>query len=78
MPLIIEDDATVALVVQLARALNLTEAEAVRVAATAELERLGAALPLRERFAALRARHPLPAPTGKMSDKAFFDDLNGD
>ena len=33
---------------------------------------------LRDRFAALRAAHPLPAPTGHEADKAFFDDLFGD
>ncbi|MDE1149939.1 MAG: hypothetical protein PW843_25590 [Azospirillaceae bacterium] len=35
-------------------------------------------LPLRERFAAFRARNPLPAATGLAADKAFFDDLCDD
>jgi antitoxin VapB len=33
---------------------------------------------LRERFAALRALHPLPPPAGEVADKAFFDDLSGE
>ena len=37
-----------------------------------------APIPLRERFARLRATHPLPPATGKVADKAFFDDLCGD
>ena len=33
--------------------------------------------PLRDRFAALRAEHPVPPSTGEKADKAFFDDLGG-
>lgn len=33
---------------------------------------------LAERFAAWRKAHPLPAPTGKAVDKAFFDWLCGE
>lgn len=33
--------------------------------------------PLRDRFAALRSKHPLPPSTGEKADKAFFDDLTG-
>lgn len=78
MPIIIEDDATAALVAQLARAMDATESDAIRVAVTAELRRLTSATPLRERVAELRAHHPLPAPTGKIADKAFFDELSGE
>ncbi len=35
------------------------------------------AAPLRDRFAALRAEHPLPPSTGEKADKTFFDDLSG-
>ncbi len=42
--------------------------------ATAELDET---TPLRDRFAALRAAAPLPAPTGDVADKAFFDALSG-
>jgi hypothetical protein len=34
-------------------------------------------VPLRERFAALRRSHALPAATGQVADKPFFDDLSG-
>jgi antitoxin VapB len=35
-------------------------------------------VPLRDRFAAVRAEHPLPPPTSAHADKAFFDELDGD
>ena len=80
MPLFIEDDATAALVARLAQATGVTTSEAVRTAVAAELRRLAPAppltVPLRERLAALRARHPLPPPTGQAADKAFFDGLS--
>ena len=78
MPLTIEDDATVALVAELAEASGTTASEAVRTAVRTELDRLKSRPPLRERLAALRARRPLPEPTGLKADKAFFDDLSGD
>ena len=79
MPFEIEDEATTRLVARLAEATGVTKAEAVRRAVTAELARIAPpeTLPLRVRFAALRARHPLPAPTGLTADKAFFDELSG-
>ena len=75
MPLFIEDDATAALVARLAQATGVTTSEAVRAAVAAELQRLAPRVPLRERLADLRARHPLPPPTGLAADKAFFDGL---
>ena len=78
MPLNIEDEATSALVMELAQATGVTETEAVRAAVSAELQRVKPERPLRERFAELRARYPLPPPTGLKADKAFFDDLSGD
>jgi hypothetical protein len=33
---------------------------------------------LRDRFAALRAQHPLPPPTGEQADKGFLDGVTGD
>lgn len=81
MPLYIKDDTTAALVAQLAEAAGVTKSEAVRRAVAAELARMAAVaakqVPLRTRFAALRSRHPLPAPTGAAADKTFFDDLSG-
>lgn len=78
MPLYIKDDATAALVAELAQATGTTKSEAVRRAVSAELARLKPRRPLRELFAELRARHPLPPPTGNVADKAFFDDLSGE
>ncbi len=78
MPLYIRDDVTAGLVAELAKQRGITKQDAVRLAVTAELERAKEAIPLRARFAALRAAHPLPPPTGLLADKAFFDDLSGE
>ena len=77
MPLFIKDDATARLVDQLAKLRGISKQDAVKLAVTAELERTEAATPLRDRFAALRATHPLPTPSGDVADKAFFDALSG-
>jgi antitoxin VapB len=78
MPLYIKDDATAALVAELASRRGLSKQDAVRQAVQAELDRLAEAVPLRERIAAWRKEHPMPPRTGKRADKAFFDDLSGD
>ena len=78
MPLYIKDDATAELVAELAKRRGVSKQDAVKLAVRAELDRMNGAVPLRERFAALRAKHPLPPPTGEKADKAFFDDLSGD
>lgn len=78
MPLYIKDETTTQLVNQLAKLRGLTKQDAVRLAVKAELTRVANAIPLRERFTVLRAAHPLPPATGKIADKAFFDDLSGD
>ncbi len=78
MPLYIKDDATADLVAELAKQRGLSKQAAVRLAVEAELLRSKSTTPLRERFAQLRAEHPLPLATGKPADKAFFDDLSGD
>lgn len=75
MPLYIEDDGTACLV---ARLRGVSKQDAVRIAVQAELDRAAEAVPLRERFAALRRVHPLPPPAGKAADKAFFDTLSGE
>lgn len=77
MPLYIKDDATAALVAKLADALGTTKSEAVNRAVKAELARLPPKTQLREQIAELHARYPLPEPTGRKADKAFFDDLSG-
>ena len=78
MPLYIKDETTTRLVNELARQRGLTKQAAVRLAVEAELDRAAAAVPLRERLARLWAEHPLPPPTGKAADKAFFDELAGE
>jgi antitoxin VapB len=78
MPLYIKDDETALLVGELAKLRGLSKQAAVKLAVKAELDRASDAIPLRERFAALRAAHPLPPPTGDVADKAFFDDLSGE
>lgn len=78
MPLYIKDDATAGLVAELARRRGVSKQDAVRLAVQAELQRMAEAIPLRERIAAWRKAHPLPPPTGKQADKAFFDELSGD
>ena len=78
MPLSIKDDATAALVAELAKRRRISKQDAVKLAVQSELDRLNEAVPLRERFAELRRRYPLPPATGLPADKAFFDDLSGD
>jgi antitoxin VapB len=78
MPLYIKDDTTARLVAELAAKRGITKQAAVRLAVSNELERAKNAIPLRERFAALRRAHPLPPATGFLADKAFFDDLSGE
>ena len=78
MPLTIKDDRTAGLVAKLARLRGVSKQEAVRMAVAAELDRAAEAIPLRERFAALRRAHPLPPPTGHVADKVVFDDLSDD
>lgn len=77
MPLYIKDDSTAELVARLAKLRGISKQDAVKLAVLAELHRTTEAVPLRDRFAALRAEHPLPPSTGEKADKAFFDDLAG-
>jgi len=78
MPLYIKDDDTARLVDQLAKMRGLSKQDAVKMAVQAELDRAANLIPLRKRFAAARAQHPLPPATGEKADKAFFDDVTGD
>jgi antitoxin VapB len=78
MPLYGKDSVTAELVGELARALGVTKQEAVRRAVLAALKTKAAETPLRDRLAALRARHPLPRATGLVADKNFFDQLSGE
>jgi antitoxin VapB len=78
MPLYIKDDTTARLVAELAERRGLSKQDAVKLAVRAELDRMAQAVPLRDRFAALRKAYPLPPPTGQPADKAFFDQLSGE
>ena len=77
MPLYIKDDVTAQLVTRLATLLGSSKQHDVKLAVQAELDCMEEA-PLRDRFAALRAAHPLPAATRVAADKAFFDELSGE
>jgi antitoxin VapB len=78
VPLYIKDDQTARLVSELAKRRGISKQDAVRGAVQAELDRLSAVVPLRERLAAFRAAHPLPPHTGLPADKSFFDGLSGE
>ena len=57
---------------------GVSKQDAVKIAIQAALDRATEAIPLRDRFAALRQAHKLPPATGNAADKAFFDDLSGE
>ncbi|WP_428489265.1 type II toxin-antitoxin system VapB family antitoxin [Rhodopila sp.] len=78
MPLYIKDDATAQLVAKLAKLRGVPKQDAVKLAVQDALDRAAEAVPLRNRFAALRKAHRLPPATGKVADKAFFDELSGE
>ncbi len=78
MPLFIKDEFTTRLVNELAQRRGTTKQDAVKRAVQAELERESKDLPLREKLALWHKLHPLPPATGKIADKAFFDDLSGE
>jgi antitoxin VapB len=78
MPLYIKDDTIAALVAALSAERGIKTQEAVRLAVSNELGRHAAAVPLRERIAAWHAAHPLPAATGLVADKRFFDEVSGE
>jgi antitoxin VapB len=52
--------------------------DAIRLAVSAELDRLDRTSPLRARIAAIRREIVAHEPTGECPDKAFFDELSGD
>jgi len=78
MTVSIRDTETDRLVRSLALKKGVSLTEAVRLAVGNELTRMEQEIPLRERIAAI-SREVLSYPrTGKLADKAFFDDLSGD
>jgi antitoxin VapB len=78
VPLSIRDAETDQLVRKLARKKNVGLTEAIKLAVGNELNRLEEQQPLRERIANIRRSITARPRTGKLADKAFFDDLSGD
>jgi antitoxin VapB len=77
MRLYTKEDTTARLVAELARRRGVTRQDAVKIAVAAKLDRMAEAVPLRDRFAALRREHRLPPPTEQSADKALFDEFSG-
>lgn len=69
---------TAELVERLAKQRGLTKQDAVKLAVTAELERSTEAMPLRDRFARLRADHPLPPAIRSVNVEGGFGAVAGD
>ena len=78
MPLYIKDDATARVVAEFAKLRGVSKQDAVKLAVQDALDHAAESVPLRDRFAALRKAHRLPPATGKVADKAFFDELSGE
>lgn len=79
--LYIKDPDTAGRVAAIARQLGTTKTEALRRALDALEKQLSPAertSTLLEKLDAYRAAHPLPPPTGKKADKAFFDEMWGE
>jgi antitoxin VapB len=78
MTLSIRDQTTDKLVRELAKKKQLGLTEAVRLAVTNELNRMGAETPLRDKIAGIRRSIIARGRTGGIADKGFFDDLSSD
>ena len=76
MPPRIQDEATALLVAQRAKLRGTPEQDAMTPDARLKADQAEEAASLRDRFAALRADHPLPPRTGGTADRAFFDTLS--
>lgn len=79
--LFIKDPVTADLVTRVARKAGMTKTALVRdlaEAREAEIDRAQHRATIRERLDAWRAAHPLPPPTGREADKAFFDAMWGE
>jgi antitoxin VapB len=64
---------------RLAARLDVSLTDAIRISATNELARAEAKKDtLKVRLAKIQKRVAAYKPTGKLADKAFFDDLSGD
>lgn len=79
--LYIKDPNTAGRVTAMAARLGTTKTETLRRAMDAlekELPPAEQTFAVLEKLKAYRAAHPLPAPTGRKSDKAFFDEMWGE
>ncbi len=83
LPLLDDDVLPLHLLEEIAQTLRAGNATLLLSPCRVRLRRVKEALtgmrevPLRERLAAFHAAHPLPPRTGKVADKAFFDELSG-
>jgi antitoxin VapB len=78
MALYIKDDEIAGLAAELARRKGTSKRDAVKSVIKAELERMGPELTMVEKLRQFWAENPLPPRTGKVADKAFFDELSGE
>jgi antitoxin VapB len=78
MPLNIRSETVNQLAEKLAARARMNKTDAVRMALENELQRLDAAVPLRERLRPLQERVLRRPATGLEADKAFYDQLSGD
>jgi len=77
MPLNIRSETVNQLAEKLAARARMNKTDAVRMALENELQRLDAAVPLRERLRPLQERVLSRPATGLEADKAFYDELSG-
>jgi len=78
MPLNIRSETVNQLAEKLAARARMNKTDAVRMALENELQRLDAAVPLRERLRPMTERVLRRPATGLEADKAFYDQLSGD
>ena len=78
MPLNIRSEEVNRLAEKLASRARVSKTEAVRIALVNELEKHESRIPLEERLRPLLARIDAVPETGLPTDKAFFDELNGE
>lgn len=79
--LYIKDDETIAVVTRLAQRTGVSKTALVRDLAMqreAEMNRGDRKASIVAELERYRREHPLPAPTGKLADKSFFDEMWGE
>jgi antitoxin VapB len=79
--LYIKDDETNAVVTRLAQRTGVSKTALVRdlaIQREAEMNRVDRKVSVREELERYRRENPLPPKTGKVADKAFFDEMWGE